>query len=367
EKGLVCRSYSRFPGCSTRRSLSASEESSIDFSVIGEKIRFGLMAVKNVGEGPARAIVEEREKSGKYQKLSDLVSKVPLKFINRRTLESLITSGACDSLVGNRAQNFEAVETMLDFGHTISQQNNSHDLFADEKGAIQRIAPQLSHIPEWSNSKKLALEKAMLGYYISGHPLDKYKDELTYFTTFRIGNLSQAVDGREVTIGGIITAVKNMIDKKGNPMAFVTIEDYSGSVELILFSDCYEKNNEYINVETMVLVTGRISTREEETPKIISSEILALEKLTERFNCQLVIKIDKKCSDDIIERTLASLEKYKGKTPVLLAAQENGSEVYIKSNKYSVYLDFSLLNSLKELLGESRAYLRPLNKKENFI
>jgi hypothetical protein len=116
----------------------------------------------------------------------------------------------------------------------------------------------------------------------------------------------------------------------------------------------------------MVLITGRVSTREGEAAKVIGSEVLPLDKLTERFNCQLVIKIDADCSDNTIDRALTSLENSRGNTPVLLAARENGSEVYIKSDKYAVNLDFSLLNSLKELLGESGAYLRPLNKKENF-
>jgi len=114
-----------------------------------------------------------------------------------------------------------------------------------------------------------------------------------------------------------------------------------------------------------VLVTGRVSTREGEAPKVIAGEVLPLEKLMERFNCQLVLKVTEDCSDTLIERALASLEQFKGSTPVLLATKENGTEVYIKSKKYRVSLDFKLLNSLKELLGESSAFIRPLYKKES--
>jgi DNA polymerase-3 subunit alpha len=342
-------------------------ESRVDFTVVEGKIRFGLMAVKNVGEGPARSIVEEREEGGRFHGLSDLVSRVPLKAINRRTLESLIAAGAGDSLEGSRAQKYEAVEAMLEFGHKVSQHSDSHDLFADTGGAIERVAPPLPDIQEWSNSDKLAQEKAMLGYYVSGHPLDKYRDELVYFTTYRIGDLPQAPDNREVTIGGIITSVKRTLDKRGNTMAFVTVEDYSGSVELILFSDCYEKGKDHVVNEKLVLVTGRVATREGEAPKIIGLELLPMEKLTERFSCQLVIKVDKQCSDKKIEKALASIEQYRGDAPVLIATQENGSEVYIRSKKYSVRPDFALLNTLKELLGESAAFLRPLTKKESSL
>ena len=190
------------------------------------------------------------------------------------TNKSLIQIETDIVLVWNEIQKYEAVEAMLEFGHKVSQHSDSHDLFADTGGSIKRVAPQLPDIPEWSNSDKLAQEKAMLGYYVSGHPLDKYRDELVYFTTYRIGDLPQVPDNREVTIGGIVTSVKRTLDKRGNTMAFVTVEDYSGSVELILFSDCYEKGKDHVINEKLVLVTGRVATREGEAPKIIGVELL---------------------------------------------------------------------------------------------
>jgi len=204
----------------------------------------------------------------------------------------------------------------------------------------------------------------VLGFYVSGHPLDKYRDELSLFANSNNAGLTDFPDGREVTIGGIVTAVKTMFDKKGNMMAFTTIEDFSGAVELIIFSDCYEKGKDYILIDQMILIMGRVSTREGEAPKVIASEVLPLEKITERFNCQLVIKIDDDCSEKIIDKALAELGKNTGNVPVLLAARENGSIVYIKSKKFSVNMDFKLLNQLKELLGHSSAYLRPVSKKE---
>ena len=341
-------------------------KSKVDFSVVERQVRFGLMAVKNVGEAPAKAIVDAREENGPYSSVPDLVSRIPLKSLNRRILESLIAAGACDTLKGNRAQKHESVTAMLEFAHKVAEKISTHDLFADSGGAITRVAPPLPDIPEWSNSNKLAQEKAILGFYISGHPLDKYRDELVSFTSHRISDLPTAPDGGTVTVGGIVTAVKKMLDKKGNMMAFTTMEDYTGSVELIIFSDCFEKSKEVMVEEKMILLEGKVSTREGEAAKIIASEIVPLEKLTERYSCQLVIKIDRDCPDNLIDEALSSLEQYKGNTPVLLAAQENGSEVYIKSNRYAVNPDFALLNSLKELLGESAAFLRPLNRKENF-
>jgi len=340
-------------------------ESKIDFSVVDGKVRFGLQAVKNVGGGPAQAMAEEQLKNGRFTDLPDLVSRVLPRMLNRRTLESLIAAGACDSLPGSRAQKFEAVSSMLEFGHRVFEISNTHDLFAGTSVEIERVAPKLPDIKEWSTSEKLTREKTMLGFYISGHPLDKYRDELALFTTSSSAGLVQVPDGREVTVGGIIAAVKKMVDKKGNMMAFATLEDFSGGVELILFSDCFEKAKDCVEVDNMVLVTGRVNTREGEAAKIIGNEVMPLEKLTERFNCQLVIKFDENCSEKNIDKALASLAKNRGNVPVLLETRENGSVVYIKSNKYAVNLDFKLLNSLKELLGDSAAYLRPMGVKNN--
>lgn len=342
-------------------------ESGIDFRVVDGKIRFGLLAVKNVGEGTCRTIVEEREKGGRFETLADLVGRIPARSLNRRTLESLVAAGACDSLEGNRAQKFEGVEAALEFGSKVSVQSSTHDLFVAAGKEVRRVAPMLPEIGEWANSQRLAEEKKSLGFYISGHPLDQFRDELNSFSSNMIGDLNELTDGREVTVGGILTKLNTKLDKKNNTMAFVTIEDYTGQVETIIFSDSYEKFKEILQVDRMILITGRLSTREGEAPKVIVNEVVPLEKLGERFNCQLVIKIDRQCSDKTIENALRSLEKFSGPVPVILAARENGSEVFIKSKKYSVNVDFQLLNSLKELFGETSAYLRPLGKKDSIL
>ncbi len=337
-------------------------ESQIDFSVVNEKIKFGLKAVKNVGDAPARAIVKEREAGGKYNTLSDLVRRVDVKTINRRTLESLIAAGASDSMEGFRSQKFALVEEMLEFGHKVRLTDNSHDLFAAQGQSVERVAPALKDISEWTTAEKLRKEKEMLGFYVSGHPLDKFKNELRSLTSLNLSNLGNVPDDREVSVGGIVAVVRKNTDKKGNQMAFATIEDYSGNAELIIFSSCYEKCQDLLKIDSMVLVTGRVSTRENEAPKIIVNEIAPIEKLTEHFKCQLVIKVDENYSDTILEEVFSSLEKYKGDTPVLIAAKQNGSEVFIRSRKYNVRIDFELLNSLKDKLGESEVFLRPLNR-----
>jgi len=337
-------------------------ESKTHFTVVDDNIRFGLLAVKNVGEAAADAISAAACET-RFKTLADLTSNVEARHLNRRTLESLIAAGACDSLEGHRAAKTGVVEAMLDFGHKVMEQSSSHDLFAGAEIEDQRAVPPLPGIDPWSSSDELAHEKTALGFWISGHPLDRYRDELASFTTATTESLGQVVDGREVTMGGVVARINQMVDKRGNMMAFVTLEDFSGQTELIIFSDCFEKSKEYLVADRMVLISGRVSTREEERPKVICSELIPLEKLTEQFNCQLVIKLSPDCAEKTIERALTTLEQFRGKVPVLLVARENGSEVYIKSSRYAVTMDFELLNRLKELLGDHAAYLRPVGLK----
>lgn len=333
--------------------------SEVDFSVEADRIRFGLLAIKNVGEAPARAVVEARS-NGPFVSLADLTTRIPSRFLNRRTMESLVAAGACDSLPGTRAQKFEMAEVMLEYGHKVAEASNTHDLFAGSGVAIERVEPSLPSVPDWPLSKKLSEEKAMLGCYVSGHPLDKFRNELLCFTTGSAVDLRQMADNREVTVGGIVTAIKKMVDKKGNLMAFVTIEDYTGPVEIICFSDCYDKGKAFLEAEQIVVVSGKLSTREGESPKVIGAEVFPLSELSNRRKCQLVLKLAPDTSEKVLDEALATLEENRGDSPVLLAARHNGSEVFIKSRKYAVRADFAVLDRLKELLGDSSAYFRPI-------
>ncbi len=334
--------------------------SQIDFSVEGENIRFGLQGVKNVGSGPASAIVSEQQDRS-FTSLADLAARIEPRLLNKRTVEALVASGALDSLVDNRAQLTAGIEKALDFGHTVFSQQNSTDLFAAAGASLERVEPVLPEVPDWPTDERLNREKQMLGIYLTAHPLDRFREELPLFTTTNTASLGNLADGKEATVAGILTAVKTRVDKKGKTMAFATLEDYSGTTELLIFSKAYATGRDFVAVDRRVLVTGRVSTREGEDAKIVVSEVVGLESLMERYNCQLVVKVSANCPDDSIEQALLSLGEHPGPTPVLIAARENGTEVFIRSRKYAVALDFDLLTRLKELLGDAGAIVRPLS------
>jgi len=337
-------------------------ESEKGFSVKDKKIRFGLWAVKNVGEAAVEAIVEARHEGRRFTSFADFVSRVNLKNLNRRTVESLIAAGALDSIAENRARLTAGVESMLEFGQKVQTSANATDLFAGAGETIERKEPDLPELPEWSVSKKLASEKEILGFYVSGHPLDRFRSELVAFGTVDTNSMANVKDGREVRLGGIISVIKLMNDKRGNRMAFVTLEDFKGTTEMIIFSDCYEKGKDHIYEDNIVMMQGRVSTREGEAPKVIVNDLFPLDSLSERFACQLVIKID----EDTPERKLTAIEnaldKNQGKTPVIVAARRNGDQYFIRSKRFSVAPNNKLLLKLKEILGDSSVYLQPPKK-----
>jgi DNA polymerase-3 subunit alpha len=334
-------------------------ESEKGFGVKEGRIRFGLLAIKNVGETAADAIIETRNAGEPFKSFSEFVSRVHHRSLNRRVLEALISSGAFDMLPGNRAQKSEIIDAIIEFGQKVNLTNNNADLFALGGAEVKRVEPPFPNIPDWSISKKLSIEKDTLGFYISGHPLDRYRAEMAAFGTVDTQSIAELKDGREVRLGGIISSVKAMNDKRGNKMAFATVEDFKGKVEVIIFSDCYEKGKMYIADDNIVMITGRVSTREDEAPKIIANDIFPLDAISERYNCQLVIKIDEEISERKFGAIQNLLEKAQGKTPVIFAARRNGEEYLIRSNKFSIKPESKLILKLKELMGDTSVFLQP--------
>jgi len=330
-----------------------------EFTVTDNKIRFGLLAVKNVGAGVVEAIIEARENDGEFKDFPDFVSRVNLKSLNRRAVESLITAGSFDFSPGNRPQKVEVVERMLEFGQKVQVGANTVDLFATDGAKIERKEPDMTAISDWPIMEKLSKEKEVLGIYVSGHPLDRFRAELENFGTSDTEKIANVRDGREVRFGGIISSLKLMNDKRGNQMAFATIEDFKGSTEVIIFSDCFEKGKIFIRPDNIVMVTGRVSTREGEAPKVITSDLFPLDNLCERFNCRLVIKIDTETAENKLKAIQDQLGKNLGKIPVVFAARKNGKVYLIKSNKFKVTPQDQLIIKLKEIVGDSAVYLQP--------
>lgn len=229
----------------------------------------------------------------------------------------------------------------------------------DLGGEIKTMpVPQMMDVPEWPISEILSKEKDMLGFYVSGHPLTKYEEELKTFVTRNTQSLEEAKDGEEVYIGGVITHVKTSIDRKKKQMAFATLEDFVGTVEVVIFSDCYEKSRRIIRSDSMVLVKGRASTKEGEKPKVVASEIISLSKAYQELKPPLhILLFSSGTSEDIVSSLKEIVSAHPGKSPVILHVKTDNEELKMKLKNTAVEVSKELLGKLKGLCGEKNVFL----------
>ncbi len=260
-------------------------ESSKEFTVHGDRIRFGLAAVKNVGSSAIDEILSVR--SGvPFTSAMDFLSRVDSRKVNRKVIESLIKCGAFDFTGAPRAFLFASLDMLMDAAGAVqrdkeSGQGSIFDMPGVKAAAASvHAAPvELQSAPEWPEKERLQYEKETLGFYLSSHPLADFKKELASYATCSIAELTDRRADEDVTVGGIVTEVKEITTKKGDRMAFLRLEDMSGGVETVVFSDIYRKASGMIASGAPLLVTGRLEKDEEkETVKITATDISPLEE-----------------------------------------------------------------------------------------
>ncbi|MDQ2087646.1 DNA polymerase III subunit alpha [Herbivorax sp. ANBcel31] len=349
-------------------------ESNVKFTVTNGKIRFGLTAVKNVGENAVKAIINERKKEGVYKDLVDFLERIEGKDVNKRCIESLIKSGAFDWTKVYRSKLLAVYEKIMDGiiqrkKKSIEGQLSIFDVSkenSDKSDEIQRISDNKDIYPdikEYPTKMLLSMEKEMLGLYISGHPLKDFEKEIKERVTLLssdlsiniegedtdipLGDYKKISDGQNVYVGGIITSKKTKTTKNGNLMAFVTLEDLFGIMEIIIFPSILERYSNLINEENIVLVKGRISIREEEQPKIICEEVSALRKKNIK---KLYLKINNNIDDELMESTISFLKFFNGSIPVILYNEDEKERKVLERNSW-VNLNETVISELKERFG----------------
>src|SRR6202165_3936387 len=236
-------------------------DSGRDFTVVGNAIRFGLAAVKNVGDGAVRELIEHRA-TGRFESLADICGRVDCRVVNRRVLESLIKAGALDGLPGNRQQKLAGLDSSLDYGQHGAQQRalGQTSLFAsDSSGGLP--PPPLPNVAAPAASIRLAQEKEALGFYISGHPLADKTAELERRTNSTIAALRELPEDETVVIGGIVTASRRVVTKAGGQMLVAKLEDMSGAVEVVVFPKWFPDLAPIILDEAVVVVRGKVKER----------------------------------------------------------------------------------------------------------
>lgn len=245
----------------------------------GKAIRFGLGAVKNVGPSAVDAILAARKKVGRFRSLFEFCEHVDLGTVNRRVIESLIKAGAMDSLGGNRAQLFAAVERAMEHGQMVWRDRESGQamLFGGLAAETESEGRPLPDVPDWPASQKLTGEKEMLGFFVTGHPLDAYEEKVKELATHDTSALEGLERGTEVTLCGILTGVQRRRNRDGKPWASMHIEDRLGSVEAVVFTTSYERVQEFLSEDLPVMVRGSVLPEENAPPKISVQDIVPLD------------------------------------------------------------------------------------------
>jgi DNA polymerase-3 subunit alpha len=294
-------------------------ESSLDFSVVEGKIRFGLAAIKNVGESAIVSILEAREKRGRFGSCADICEDVDLRLVNKRVLESLIKSGSLDSFGARRSQLFAVVDRSLEYGQCVQRERESGQvsLFGDG-GAIPRPPglDQFPDVPEWNEKERLSYEKATLGFFLSGHPLDRYSEELESFATCNTTGLAESVGKPEVAVGGLIAQMRTLRTRKGDPMAIVRLEDQESAAEVVVFPDAYKEFYGVLSHDAPVLVKGKPQAGDD-LGKIIASEIIPLDEVLQKEASSMVLRVElDSFLEDTLPHLLEALESHRGNCTV---------------------------------------------------
>jgi DNA polymerase-3 subunit alpha len=293
------------------------------FTIEDGKIRVGLGAVRNVGQGAVEALLRARAAEGEFRDLYALAGRAEPGAFNKRVIESLVQAGACDGLGPSRASMFAGAAMVLDHASAEHRERASgqSSLFGggDEPNAVAVSAAALPDLPEWANREKSAKEKEVLGFYLSGHPLEHLRGEIERIATSGIGQALELGHEAEVRLVGIVGVVKQLTTKSGKLMARTTLEDLTGKVECTLFSDAYEAARPFLVTDEIVVASGRVEVREEFGAQLLINEIRPWDQGRQQFRPVLQIELR---ADQMDEACLAEVAD-------VLAAHPGESDVYL--------------------------------------
>jgi DNA polymerase III subunit alpha len=333
-------------------------ESQCDFAVVEGKIRFGLNAVKNVGDSAARAIIAAREESGPFTSMWDFTERVDPQVANKRALESLVKCGALDRLDGSpRKGMLEVLDAALGWGQRqqadrLAGQASIFDLGGEEQSAQPKHHPPVPP-GELDKGDLLRLEKETLGLYVSEHPLQGIAEKLRRKIDCGLVEVERRRDGEVLSVGGIVGALKQVTTKKGEPMVFVRLDDLTGSVEVVVFNSVYVAARELLEMDTILVVKGRVDHKQEGETKLIALEVAPFEQTPERTEVRL--RVDARRAPAGLVRELAELvREFPGPIPVIVALETSeGEKTLSLGPKFHVDPVPDFFAEAKALLGEA--------------
>ncbi|PYY08804.1 MAG: DNA polymerase III subunit alpha [Acidobacteria bacterium] len=328
------------------------------FTPHGAAIRFGLAAVKNVGLNAIESIVAGRKKLGRYTSIFEFCESVDLRLLNKRVLESLIKSGAMDGF-GRRAQLMAVLDKAIERAQKVQRdaESGQHGLFGVfQAEEVRENNDKMPDLPDWDEHLRLACEKEILGFFITGHPLEKYKDKIADFralTTEEIAALKNSTGKDEIHAAGMIANVRVLKSKKGEFYAQATFEDMSGSLDLLVFPEAYRRLQDKVKLEVPVLVRGGVRIEEGSNPKLTVSDIVSLEEAKPKLPRSIRVRVPvESATDSMVDALHTLFSERTGEAKVLFDVERQGDfMVVMEAEGYNVQPDRNFIARVEELCG----------------
>ncbi|MGA2864373.1 MAG: DNA polymerase III subunit alpha [Verrucomicrobiota bacterium] len=326
-------------------------------------IRFGLAAIKGVGEVAVEAILKARDQAGKFQSLSDMCERVDNRSVNRKVLEGLIKAGACDCLGQTRATLFGQIDWTLARAASViaDRQRGQSSLFGLLETEALAAPDASASLPEWPEHELLAHEKELLGFYVTGHPLSPYTAILAKYSLANTQTLAGLQNRSLTRIGGMIAAVQNGLSKKsGKPYSLVTLEDLAGSVQVLCLNENYDKYRDLLQLGKAILVVGEVNTGDDK-PKLFPQEIMPLEVAPQRYTKQVHLRLHTAhLKPEHLDSVLQLLAAHPGKCPLFLCfVRPAGEVIFLETHeRFFVTPSRELQQAADELFGEETYYAK---------
>jgi DNA polymerase III subunit alpha len=329
----------------------------------GAVIRFGLAAIKGVGEVAVQSILKARDEGEKFSSLADLCERVDGRTVNRKVLEALIKSGACDAFGETRASLFAQIDHVLARAASIAQdrQRGQSSLFDMLDGGSAPVPEKRIALPEWPQSELLAAEKELLGFYVTGHPLTPYLPLLEKYALHNSATAAQMENRALTRIGGMIGAVQQGISKKSNkPYALVTIEDLAGSIQMLCMNENFDNYRELLVPGTPILVVGEVNNAEDK-PKLFPQEIMRLEEAPKKYTKQVHLRLQTAhLTTDGLEAVHQLATAHRGKCPLFLCfMRPSGQIIFVQTHeRFSVAPSLALQQAVDSQFGAATYYAK---------
>jgi len=332
------------------------------FTPSGHDIRFGLTAIKNVGDAAIESVLAARKRLGRFDSLFQFCENVDLRLLNKRVLESLIKAGAFDSLGARRSQLMAALDRAMDLGQRRQreQESGQHGLFLGGEAQAPPPPLELPDTPEWSEAERLTGEKEVMGFYVTGHPLEKYAGQLAAITRHDSASVEDLKHDSPVILAGILTNLRVRPSKKGDLWASAALEDHRGSVDLLVFPQAFEQMKGVLKPDAALLIKGRVRHEENQRTKVLVSEARPLDAVVNGRKAGLRVRINmERCGESFLEELERLLAAHPGENAVIFELLRPGNFLaqLRPHRRGSVKAEGELLERLRALCGEEAVSL----------